>query len=84
MYYAYILESAMNRSQYVGMSENPTKRLTDHNRGKVKSTKLAKPWKIILSESFATRAEARKREKYLKSATGRRFRKKIWAVSSVG
>ncbi len=33
------------------------------------------PWEIIHAEIFETRIEARKREKYFKSAAGRRWRK---------
>jgi len=77
MYFVYILESKKDGSHYVGMSEDAENRLKDHNRGKVKTTKSRSPWHIIYTESFETRAEARKREKYLKSAAGRRFRRQI-------
>ena len=74
MIYVYILKSLRDSSQYVGMSGKIKSRLNDHNSGKVRSTKSKLPWKIIHTESFAGRAEARIREKYLKSAAGRRFR----------
>ena len=34
------------------------------------------PWRIIHSEEYLTRIEARSREKYFKSAAGRKWRKK--------
>ena len=71
----YVLQSLINQNQYVGMSKDPQRRLEEHNSGKVKSTQSKRPWKIIYSEEFETRPEARVREKYLKSAAGRRFRK---------
>ncbi len=77
MIYVYVLKSLKDDSKYVGMSANPEDRLKDHNRGKVKSTKSKIPWKIIHVESFKSRKEAREREKYLKSAAGRRFRKEL-------
>ena len=55
------------------MSENPELRLKMHNFGKVKSTKHYKPFKLVYKESVENREEARKRERYLKSAAGRRF-----------
>ncbi len=64
-------------SQYIGLSHNTEARLKDHNAGRVKSTKPKRPWKILYKEPFETRLDARKREKYLKSAAGRRFRKEI-------
>ncbi len=41
-----------------------------HNRGLVKSTRLRVPFVIVKTESFDTRAEARKRENYLKKLKG--------------
>lgn len=57
------------------MTSNITKRLAEHNDGKVKSTKPYGFWEIVHHEIFETRQQARIREKYLKSATGRRWRK---------
>lgn len=57
------------------MSTNVNERLTYHNLGRVKSTKPFIKWELIHVEEFETRIEARKREKYLKSAAGRRWRK---------
>jgi putative endonuclease len=42
-----------------------------------KSTKHGKPWKIVHKEELPSLAAARKREKYLKSGSGREFIKKI-------
>ena len=60
---------------YVGMSINYENRLKEHNSGKTKSTKAFIPWKIIHTEEYPSREAAREREKYLKSAAGRRWRK---------
>jgi len=40
-------------------------------------TKIANLWKIIYFESFETLEDAIKREKYFKTAAGRRFLKKV-------
>lgn len=67
------------------MSKDTADRLKNHNSGKVKSTKAFRPWIIVHREMFETRFEARNREKYLKSADGRRWRKKIiGGISSAG
>jgi len=73
----YIIQSELDDSNYVGMSKNESERLKAHNSGKVKSTKSKRPWRIIYVEEIGTLAQARKREKYLKSAAGRRFRKTL-------
>ena len=59
------------------MSVDVPERLKCHNRGKVKSTKNHRPFGLIYKEKVGSRAEARKREKYLKSSAGRRFLRKI-------
>ncbi len=77
MFYIYVLKSKKDNSQYIGLSQNTEERLKEHNAGRVKSTKSKRPWKLLYKESFRTHTDARKREKYLKSAAGRRFRKEI-------
>ncbi len=74
MYFIYILYSKKFDRYYVGMSFNVEDRLKQHNSERVKSTKAFVPWTIIHTEEYKTRIEARKREKYLKSAAGRRWR----------
>ena len=76
MYFVYILYSEKGACYYVGMSKNVSQRLKTHNRGQVRSTKSYVPWKVVHTETHTTQVDARKREKYLKSAAGRRWRKK--------
>lgn len=77
MFYIYVLKSKKDKSQYIGLSQDIEDRLKEHNAGRVKSTKSKKPWGLLYKEPCATRLDARKREKYLKSAAGRRFRREI-------
>lgn len=77
MYFIYVIESQLNKKRYVGFTNDLKIRLNEHNLGKTKSTKAYKPWEIIYYEEVLTRVEARKREKYLKSAAGRRKIKMI-------
>jgi putative endonuclease len=57
------------------MTTNLERRLLEHNSGNTISTKAFKPWIIAYNEVYDSRFEARKREKYLKSSAGRRWRK---------
>lgn len=75
MYCVYIIYSVGFKRYYVGLSSNVAQRLEAHNKGDVKSTKAFCPWEVIHTELFETRIEARKKEKYFKSAAGRRWRK---------
>ncbi|MDZ4149114.1 MAG: GIY-YIG nuclease family protein [Flavobacteriaceae bacterium] len=75
MYYVYVLYSVSFQKYYVGLTNNLDRRLLEHNQVKMTSTKAFVPWIIVHTEVFETRPEARMREKYLKSAAGRKWRK---------
>ena len=66
-YYVYILESVTTGKLYVGQSQEPEKRLNDHNRGGSPYTKNKGPWKEIFLIPFQTRTEAIALERKLKS-----------------
>ena len=77
MYKIYVIQSLADKRIYIGMSQNPEKRLLDHNNGRVFSTKGHRPWKIIFQEDVGSREKARKKEKYYKSGCGRESIKKF-------
>ncbi|MBE9480990.1 MAG: GIY-YIG nuclease family protein [Bacteroidetes bacterium] len=81
LFYIYVLESLSSNKRYVGMTIDINRRLKEHNAGKSKFTNAFKPWKIIYSETANSRKSARGREKYLKSAAGRRFLKNIFSLN---
>ena len=72
MFYVYILQSLKDGRTYVGYSEDPERRLVEHNSGCNKSTKNRMPFKIIYLEKFLSQKEAKVRELYWKSGAGRR------------
>ena len=76
-YYVYVIRSD-NKSRvitYVGYTNNLKKRLILHNRGKGAKFTRGRLWKIIYSEKFDTKSEAKSREYYIKK--NRKFRKFI-------
>jgi len=75
-FYAYVIYSESHQRFYKGHCENLDLRLKEHNLGKTKSNKAFRPWKIIYYEEFDTREKAIQREKYFKTAAGRKFLKK--------
>ena len=77
MYYAYVLINRKGNKTYVGITLNITKRLKEHNEGCVKSSKHFRPYIILKLDKFITKNEARERELFYKSPTGRRRLKKI-------
>lgn len=44
IFYVYALRSLKDLRIYVGMTQNIEIRLSEHNKGKTKSTKAYKPW----------------------------------------
>jgi putative endonuclease len=77
MYHVYVIQSEVDGRLYKGMTDNLERRILEHNKGEQKSTKFYKPWKLMFTKVFKTRAEARKYEKYLKSGIGRAYLKSI-------
>ena len=78
----YVIQSDADGRFYVGITGNMALRIRQHNKGMTKSTKGYRPWRLVFSELYETRIEARKREIYLKSGIGKEFIKK-WPRSSI-
>ncbi len=74
MYFAYVIKNE-NGDLYKGHTEDIERRVEEHNSGATKTTRKSDSWKLAYCEEFKTREEAIKREKYFKSAAGRRFLK---------
>lgn len=70
----YILYSDKHDIHYVGYTSDLESRIKSHNELCTKGFTLKyRPWRLIHTESFITKTEAMKREKYLKSGVGRVF-----------
>ena len=75
-YFTYVIRSEYSGKIYIGQTDNLEFRLRRHNgtfpTNKKSYTKINKgPWILVYHESFNTRSEAIRREKYLKSHRGR-------------
>ncbi len=77
MYYVYVLKSEKNDRLYTGSTAELERRLIEHNSGKSKYTRLTRPFKLVYYEKTSSRADAVKREKYLKTGKGREELKKL-------
>lgn len=62
---------------YKGLTNDLQRRLIEHKSGHTITTSRMKELHVIYTEEFGTLEEARKREKYFKSAAGRRFLKTV-------
>ncbi len=77
MFYTYVLRSQKDGKLYVGYTANLDSRLKYHNSGKVRSTKNRRPFELAYQEKFGNKTEARKRELFFKTASGRRYLRNI-------
>ena len=75
LFCAYILKSLKDSTFYYGSTQNLEERIKKHNSGKEKYTKGHIPYKIHYYETFGTRKEAFRREKFFKSIDGYKWLK---------
>jgi len=73
MYYVYVLKSKKDNKFYIGYSEDLVQRITQHNRGSVKSTRLRRPLELVYYEAYRSEKRARRQELFYKSGQGRRI-----------
>ena len=72
-YYVYVLRSLGDHQFYVGLTRDIPARLQVHNEGLVASTKNRVPFELVYWEGCLNQSDAALREKYLKSAWGKRY-----------
>jgi len=73
MYYVYVLQSLKDKQFYVGYTDDLNNRLKAHSEGRVVSTRNRRPLKLVYYEACLNQQDATKREKYLKTAWGKRY-----------
>ena len=71
--YVYVLRSLKDHQFYVGLTRDLPLRVQQHNKGLVTSTKNRVPFKLVHWEGCLSESDAAQREKYLKSAWGKRY-----------
>lgn len=69
--YVYVLQSEKTEQLYTGFTSDLEHRVGQHDAGITKSTKNRGPWRLVYQEQYDSRAEAMRREKFLKSGKGR-------------
>jgi putative endonuclease len=78
MYFVYILQSQSRRIYYVGQTADLMRRISQHNLGRVRSTKKGIPWSVVYTEQIKKRGDAIKRERQIKSyKSGEAFKKLV-------
>jgi len=74
-YYTYVLKSRKDSKLYIGFTQDIEKRVEEHNKGLVESTRSRVPFDLLYYEACQSKEKALHREKYFKSGFGRRFLK---------
>jgi putative endonuclease len=74
MHFVYILH-LKNNTLYTGCTANIKRRIEEHKKGLVQSTKNKKPT-LIHYEVYKLNSDAIRREKYLKSTEGKKMLRK--------
>jgi putative endonuclease len=82
MHSVYILLNISKTRTYTGVAADVEERLKEHNDGKVISSRPYRPYEAIYIETYSTLKEARQKERFYKSTTGRRRLREI--TSRVG
>ena len=72
-FYVYVLQSQKDMKFYTGYTNNINRRIKEHNKGETKSTRDRTPLKLIYWEGCLNQKDATTREKYLKTAWGKRY-----------
>lgn len=70
MYYVYILQSLKDEKFYIGSSGDLKRRIDQHQKGMVISTRHRRPLRLVCYEAYILKKEALLREKYLKTSDG--------------
>ena len=77
-YYVYVLQSLKYPDKlYIGSTPDLKKRVTKHNRAVNFSTRPYAPWKLIFYEAYLYKADALRRERYLKTNKGSKVIKQM-------
>jgi predicted GIY-YIG superfamily endonuclease len=77
MFYVYLLRSEPEPNQvYVGRTTDLRVRFADHNAGRSTHTAKYRPWRLVSYHAFAKEQRAIAFEVYLKSGSGRAFRRR--------
>ena len=80
-FHVYILVSESTGRYYVGQTIDVTTRLAYHNANYSVSLRNRGPWRLVQTEESATRSEAVRRERQIKSWKDRRMIQRLLGAS---
>lgn len=76
MFYVYVIHSQRDGCLYTGYTCDLKRRLLEHRQGKTASTKHRNPFNLIYYEAYCDEKDAKGRELFLKSGSGKKYLRK--------
>ncbi len=73
MFYVYVLISGADGGFYTGLTGDLKRRVGEHSEGMVETTRNRRPLELVYYEACNSRKDAYRREKYLKTTSGKRY-----------
>ena len=73
VHYVYVLRSLRDGNLYTGYTTDLRQRVADHTAGKAPSTRNRRPVQLIYYEAYLLPKDAKAREVFLKSGSGKRY-----------
>lgn len=68
MFYVYILKSKKDNNLYIGSTNDLKKRILEHSKGRVPSTRNRCPFELVYYEAYKIEHDARLREQSFKKS----------------
>lgn len=66
MFYFYVLQSLKDKNLYFGYTDNLERRVIEHEKGRVDSTKARRPLVLVYYEAYSDKGDAHTRERNIK------------------
>ena len=76
VHYVYVLRSLKDSNLYTGYTADLRSRVAAHSIGKVRATRDRRPLRLIYYEAYLLAKDAKAREVFLKSGSGKRYVRK--------
>lgn len=71
MFYVYVIEHQQTQLMHVGFTNDLSKRLKEHNKRGLLTSKKKSAWQVIYYEAYLNESDARRREEYFRTHLGR-------------
>jgi putative endonuclease len=79
----YVLKSMRDGKTYTGVAGDLTRRMAEHARGHVRSTRNRRPLLLVYVERFSSKQQALERERFFKTPGGGPAKQRLIAERSI-